>query len=103
MDSKSAPIHDKRKNRESGGAMNKQVVTLAVTILSAVTCGATLLFALVRQFARVKIVASIVTGVQLYLLSSTVGDLIEGKTEGRKTKLVAWLMLPVKEICVMGG
>ncbi len=73
--------------------MNKQVLTLAVTILSAITCGATFLLALVRQFAMVEIAASIVTGVQLYLLSSTVGDLIEGKTEGRKTKLIASLML----------
>jgi hypothetical protein len=73
--------------------MSKPVVTLAATILSAITCGATLLFALVRQFAMVEIAASIVTGVQLYLLSSTVGDLIEGKTEMRKTKLVASLML----------
>jgi hypothetical protein len=73
--------------------MSKSVVTLAATILSAITCGATFLFALVRQFAMVEIAASIVTGVQLYLLSSTVGDLIEGKTEGRKIKLAMPLML----------
>ncbi len=73
--------------------MSKSVVTLAATILSAITCGATFLFALVRQFVMVEIAASIVTGVQLYLLSSTVGDLIEGKTEGRKIKLAMSLML----------
>jgi hypothetical protein len=55
----------------------------------------TFLFALARQFAVVEIAASIVTSVQLYLLSSTLGDLIEGKTEGRKTKLAASLMLRV--------
>jgi hypothetical protein len=43
----------------------------------------------------VEIAASFVTGVQLYLLSSTVGDLIEGKTEGGKTKLAASLLLRV--------
>jgi hypothetical protein len=93
MDTSNAQIHDKRRIAKTGGVMNKQVATLAVTILSAVTCGATFLFALVQQFAMVEIAASIVTGVQLYLLSSTVGDLIEGKTQGRKTKLVASLML----------
>jgi predicted secreted protein len=72
--------------------MNKPVVTLAVTILSAVACGATFLFALARQFAVVEIAASIVTSVQLYLLSSTVGDLIEGR---KKNKLAASLMLRV--------
>jgi hypothetical protein len=75
----------RKRIEETGGAMNKPVVPLAVTILSAVACGATFLFALARQFAVVEIAASIVTGVQLYLLSSTVGDLIEGKTEGSKT------------------
>jgi hypothetical protein len=77
MDSIRAQIHDKGRIKKAGAAMNKQVVTLAVT----------------RRFAMVEIAASIVTGVQLYLLSSTVGDLIEGKTEGRKTKLAASLML----------
>jgi hypothetical protein len=93
MDSIRAQIHDKGRIKKAGAAMNKQVVTLAVTILSSVTCGATFLLALARRFAMVEIAASIVTGVQLYLLSSTVGDLIEGKTEGRKTKLAASLML----------
>lgn len=51
--------------------MNKPVVTLAVTILSAVACGATFLFALAGQIRVVEITASIVTDVQLYLLSST--------------------------------
>jgi hypothetical protein len=37
--------------------MSKPVVTLAATILSAITCGATFLFALVRQFAMVEIAA----------------------------------------------
>jgi hypothetical protein len=35
--------------------MNKPVVTLAVTILSAVACGATFLFALAGQFAWWKL------------------------------------------------
>jgi hypothetical protein len=91
--------------------MSKPVVTLAATILSAITCGATFLFALVRQFAMVEIAASIVTGVQLYLLSSTVGDLIEGKTEneenevGRVTNADWWsdCSPPIEEIYVTGG
>jgi hypothetical protein len=74
---------------ETGGAMNKPVVTLAVTILSAVACGATFLFALARQFAVVEIAASIVTGVQLYLLSSTVGDLREDGRNKNKAGSVA--------------
>jgi hypothetical protein len=86
MDRRSAQIIRKRID-ETGSAMNKPVVTLAVTILSAVACGATFLFALARQFAVVEIAASIVTGLQLYLLSSTVGDLIEGR---RKEEKQSW-------------
>jgi|SRR5208283_1507970 len=97
MDGRSAQIHDKRKNRESARSdeSDEQASRDAGSNdpFSDHVC-ATFLLALVRQFAMVEIAASIVTGVPLYLLSSTVGDLMEGQTEGRKTKLVASLMLP---------
>jgi hypothetical protein len=57
-------------------------------LFSAITCGATFLFALYRQFAMVEVVASMVTGVQLYLLSSSIGDWIEKKPEASKSRLV---------------
>jgi hypothetical protein len=63
------------------------LLVLAV-LFSAITCGATFLFALYRQLAMVEVAASIVTGVQLYLLSSSIGDWIEKKPEASKSRLL---------------
>jgi hypothetical protein len=59
-----------------------------VAILWAIPCDAELLFALIRRLARAEITASIKTRGQSYWFGSTVGDLIEVKTEGRKTRLL---------------
>lgn len=59
--------------------MKSHALLVITVLLSALTCGATFLFALYRQLALVEVAASIVTGVQLYLLSSSIGDLIEKK------------------------
>jgi hypothetical protein len=86
-------IHDKRRNRESGRS-DEQASRDAGSndsfsdhVWSYVSPRAA------AAIGDRGIAASLVTGVQLYLLSSTVGDLIEGKTEGTKAKLVASLML----------
>lgn len=57
-------------------------------LLSAITCGVTFLFALYRQFALVEVAASITTGVELYLLSSSIGDWIEKKPRANLVRLL---------------
>lgn len=57
-------------------------------LLSAITCGATFLFALYRQFALVEVAASMATGVQLYLMSSSIGDWIEKKPQANYVRLL---------------
>ena len=95
MDRRSAQIHDKKKNRRNGRRDEQASRDAGSNDSFRGRVWRDVLFALARQFAMVEIAASIVTGVQLYLLSPTVGDLIEGKTEGRKTELAASLMLRV--------
>lgn len=59
-----------------------------VTVLfSAITCGATFLFALYRQLAMVEVAASLGVGVQLYLLSASVGDWIENKAVSSRSRV----------------
>ena len=62
-------------------------------LLSAITCGATFLFALYRQLALVEVAASLAIGVELYLLSSSIGDWIEKKPEANRLRLVVGLAL----------
>ena len=58
-----------------------------MVLLSAITCGATFLLALYRQFALVEVAASLATGVQVYFLSSSIGDLLEDKEEPSRRRL----------------
>lgn len=67
--------------------MKNHVVLVIAVLLSAITCGATFLFALYRQLALVEVTASLVTGVELYLLSSSIGEWIERKAEANKGRL----------------
>ena len=58
---------------------------------SALTCGVTFLFALYRQLALVEVAASIVVGVELYFLSSSIGDWIEKKMEPSRSRV--WIAM----------
>ncbi len=62
--------------------------TVLVTLVSAITCGVTFLFALYKQLALVEVAASMLTMVELYLLSSSIGDLIEKKKEPSRLRLL---------------
>ena len=44
--------------------LKKHVIAIGVVLVSAITCGATFLLALYRQFALVEVAASLATGVQ---------------------------------------
>ena len=68
-------------------------------LLSAITCGVTFLFALYRQLALVEVAASIVLGVELYLLSASVGDWIEKNKAPNKRRMWIALGLAAGVVC----
>jgi len=68
--------------------MKSHALLVIGVALSAITCGATFLFALYRQLAMVEVAASLVTGVELYLLSSSIGDWIEKKPQANRRRLL---------------
>jgi uncharacterized PurR-regulated membrane protein YhhQ (DUF165 family) len=88
---------------EESGSMEEwmrfQVATVLAVFLSAITCGATFLFALYRQLALVEVAASLATGAELYFLSSSIGDLIEKKPEPNKTRLAFAVGLAAGVVC----
>jgi hypothetical protein len=71
--------------------MKSHIVTVLAALCSALTCGATFLFALYRQLALVEVAACIVLGIELYFLSSSIGDWIEKKQEPSKFK--GWMAM----------
>jgi uncharacterized membrane protein (GlpM family) len=56
-------------------------------LFSAIIYGATFLFALYRQLPMVEVAASLGLGVQLYLLSASVGDWIEDKADPSRSRV----------------
>ena len=73
--------------------MKPHLAAVLVTLAAALTCGATFLLALFRQFAIVEVAASLGTGVEVYLLSSSIGDLLEDKRPPSRVRVVAGLLL----------
>ena len=77
-------------------------LTIAIIFACALICGATFLLALHRQFALVEVAASLVAMIEVYLLSSSIGELIEGK---RKTQafrgIAAAALAALMVICFM--
>jgi MFS family permease len=72
----------------AGEKMKRHAVLVVAVLLSAIACGITFLLALFRQFALIEVAASIVTAVELYLLSSSIGDWIEEKPQPNKRRLL---------------
>lgn len=68
--------------------MKKHPVLVVAIIFSAIACGATFLLALYRQLALVEVAASLITGIELYLLSSSIGDWIEKKPQANTKRFL---------------
>ena len=75
--------------------MKRNLGMVITAFLCAVACGVTFLFALYRQFAMVEVAASIATGIEVYLLSSSIGDMLEDKNEVNYLRMLAAIALAV--------
>jgi len=71
--------------------MNSHLWRVIAIVCSALTCGATFLLAPYRQLALVEVAATIVVGVELYFLSSSIGDWIEKKMEPSRWRV--WIAM----------
>jgi hypothetical protein len=57
--------------------MNRHVFSVLVSVVASVTSGAIFVLALFRQFPLVEVAASLLTGLQVFFLSSAIGDLLD--------------------------
>lgn len=73
--------------------MRAHLVVIVVTALAAIACGATFLLALFRQFGLVEVAASLASGVEVFFLSSSIGDLLEDAKKPNRRRFVAALSL----------
>ena len=66
--------------------MKRHVLTALLTFAAAMISGAVFVVALFHQFALVEVAASILTGLQVFFLSSAIGDLLDEKKESNRAR-----------------
>lgn len=75
--------------------MKRHVATILMSVAAAVASGAIFVVALFHQFALVEVAASLLTGLQVFFLSSAIGDVLEDKTQTNRARNSAVVSLTV--------
>ena len=75
--------------------MKRHVFTVLMSFLAAGISGAIFVVALFHQFALVEVTASLSTGLQVFFLSSAIGDLLERKKEPSRLRNSAAVLVTV--------
>jgi len=75
--------------------MKWHVLTVLMSFAAAMISGAVFVVALFHQFALVEVAASILTGLQVFFLSSAIGDLLEEKKEPNRARNSAVVLVTV--------
>jgi len=66
--------------------MKRHAVSVVMSLVAAVISGTVFVLALFDQYALVEMAASIITALQVFFLSSAIGDLLEKKKETNRTR-----------------
>ncbi len=75
--------------------MKRHVLTVLMSFAAAMISGAVFVVALFHQFALVEVAASILTGLQVFFLSSAIGDLLDEKKEPNRARNSAVVLMTV--------
>jgi len=75
--------------------MKRHVLTVLASFVAAVISGAIFVVALLHQYALVEVAASIFTGLQVFFLSSAIGDLLDEKKEPNRARNSAVVLVTV--------
>jgi len=75
--------------------MKRHALTVLMSLVAAAISGAIFVVALFHQYALVEVAASIFTGLQVFFLSSAIGDLLDEKKEPNRTRNSAVVLMTV--------
>jgi hypothetical protein len=75
--------------------MKRHILTVLVSFGAAGIGGAVFVLALFHQFALVEVTASLSTGLQVFFLSSAIGDLLEKRKEPNRLRNSATVLVTV--------
>ena len=74
--------------------MKRHVVSVAMCFAAAVISGTIFVAALLHEYA-LEVAASVITGLQVFFLSSAIGDLLEEKRESNRARNSAIVLVTV--------
>ena len=69
--------------------MKRHLLTVLMSFAASVISGAIFVIALFHQFALVEVAASMLTGLQVFLMSSAIGDLLDEKKKQNRARNAA--------------
>ena len=75
--------------------MRRHKLSVLMSFAAAVVSATIFLVALFEQFALVEVAASIITALQVFFLSSAIGDLLEKKKETNRKRTSAVVLLTI--------
>jgi hypothetical protein len=75
--------------------MKRHVLTVLMSFAAAMISGAVFVVALFHQFALVEVAASILTGLQVFFLSSAIGDLLGERGQSNRARNSAVVLVTV--------
>ena len=75
--------------------MKRHAVSVVMSLVAAVISGTVFLLALFDQYALVEMAASIITALQVFFLSSAIGDLLEKKKETNRARNSAVVLITI--------
>jgi hypothetical protein len=75
--------------------MKRHVLTVLMSLAAAVISGTIFVVALFHQYALVEVAASILTGLQVFFLSSAIGDLLDERKEPNRARNSAVVLVTV--------
>jgi fatty acid desaturase len=78
-----------------GVEMKRHLLTVLMSFVAALVSGTIFVVALLHQYALVEVVASILTGLQVFFMSSAIGDLLEKKKEPNRARNSAVVLVTV--------
>jgi hypothetical protein len=79
----------------SEGDLKRHIFTIAMSFLASVISGGVFVIALIHQFALVEVAASLLTGLQVFFLSASIGDLLDDKKEPNRPRNAAVILATV--------
>ena len=81
--------------RRQGTSRGRPILAVMMSLVAAAISGAIFVVALFREFPLVEVAASLLTGLQVFFLSSAIADLLEKKKESSRARSSAVVLTTI--------